>query len=98
MTLKWSFACMFSTVCQQRNTSRRIVTHLICRARCSLLVKLRLQGGYSVHQNLCDFFFLVDCVPSALTLSSSSDPSCPSSESSISTSSESRDFVERCES
>jgi hypothetical protein len=69
----------------------------MCLAKCSLLVKLKLQGGYSVHQNLCDFFFLVDLVPSALTLSSS-DPSCPSSESSISTSSESRDFVERCES
>lgn len=71
------------------------LTNRICRAKCSLLVKLKLQGGYSVQKNRWDFFFFVDRVPSAATLSSS-DPSSSPSESSISTSSESRDFIEYC--
>jgi hypothetical protein len=59
-------------------------------------VKLKLQGGYSVQKNRWDFFFFVDRVPSAATLSTS-DPSSSPSVPSISTSSESREFVEYCE-
>lgn len=68
----------------------------MCRAKCSLLVKLKLHGGYSVQKNRWDFFFFVDRVPSAATLSTS-DPSSSPSVPSISTSSESREFVEYCE-
>lgn len=51
------------------------------RARCSLLVKLRLHGGYSVQKNRWDFFFFPDLDPSALTLSPSEPSSSPSDSS-----------------
>jgi hypothetical protein len=53
-------------------------TYRICRARCSLLVKLRLQGGKSVQKKRCPFFFLDGRFESLVTLSLS-DPSLSSS-------------------
>jgi hypothetical protein len=50
-----------------------------------------------VQKNLCAFPFFFDLDPSPFTLVSSSDPSSPS-ESPISTSSESLDLAEYCES
>ena len=59
----------------------------MCLAKCSLLVKLRVQGGKSVQKNLWPFFFFVGLPVSASTLSSSEPPS-PSSDSSMSISCE----------
>lgn len=59
--------------------------HLMCRARCSLLVKLSWQGGNSVQKNLCPFFFFCGR-PESLAMLSSSDRPWPSSASSMSTS------------
>lgn len=50
----------------------------MCRARCSLLVKLRLQGGKSVQKKRCPFFFFDGRFESLVTLSLS-DPSLSSS-------------------
>lgn len=73
-------------------------THRMWRARCSLLVKLNLHGGNSVQKNFWPFFFFVGR-PSPSTLSLSDPPPPPSpSESAISTSCESVEGAERCES
>ena len=53
---------------------RSPVCFLMCLARCSLRVKLRLQGGNSVQKNLWPFFFLDGLCESLVTLSLS-DPS-----------------------
>lgn len=69
----------------------------MCRARCSLRVKLNLHGGNSVQKKRCPFFFLDGFPVSASTLSASEPPS-PSSESSISISWDSADRTDRWES
>lgn len=74
--------------------------HLICRARCSLRVKLSWHGGKSVQKNRWPFFFFFGLCESLVTLSLS-DSSSPSSSSAISMSPESLDAcecVERCDS
>lgn len=53
-------------------------TYRMCLAKCSLLVKLRLQGGNSVQKNRCPFFFFEGLLVSLVTLSLS-DPSLSSS-------------------
>jgi hypothetical protein len=57
----------------------------MCRAKCSLRVKLRLQGGKSVQKKRCPFFFLDGRFESLVTLSLS-EPSLSSSPSPICTS------------
>lgn len=57
----------------------------MCRAKCSLRVKLKLQGGKSVQKKRCPFFFLDGRFESLVTLSLS-DPSLSSSPSPICTS------------
>lgn len=100
VALKRSFARMFPIRLSEKPPKRpakiRRRTYRMCRARCSLRVKLSLQGGKSVHQNLWPFFFL-DGRPSASTLSAS-EPISSSSSSSISTSCDSTDWVDLCES
>ena len=55
-------------------------TYRMCLAKCSLLVKLRLQGGKSVQKKRCPFFFF-DGLPLSLFTLSLSDPSLSSSSS-----------------
>ena len=73
----------------------------MCLARCSLLVKLKLQGGNSVQKKRCPFFFLDGLFVSLVTLSLS-DPSLSSSSPSPSAISmsccEATDCVDLCES
>jgi hypothetical protein len=52
----------------------------MCLAKCSLLVKLKLQGGKSVQKKRCPFFFFEGLFVSLSTLSLS-DPSLSSSSS-----------------
>ena len=89
--------CVFWAELLDQVSYRRVCwTYLICLAKCSLLVKLSVQGGYSVQKNLWPFFFFVDLpgLPSTLSFS---DPSWSPSESSISTSCDPDDWTERCE-
>jgi hypothetical protein len=58
----------------------------MCLARCSLRVKLRLQGGNSVQKNRWPFFFLEGLFVSLVTLSLSEPSLSSSSPSAISTS------------
>lgn len=60
--------------------------NLIWRARCSLRVKLRLQGGKSVQKNLWPFFFFEERPGSPFSVSLS-EPSWSSSDPSMSMSS-----------
>lgn len=70
----------------------------MCRARCSLLVKLKWHGGNSVQKKRWPFFFFEADFESPFTLSSS-EPSRPSSSAPpISTSCEPPDLEEICES
>jgi hypothetical protein len=70
----------------------------MCLARCSLLVKLKLQGGNSVQKNRCPFFFFEGLLVSLVTLSLSDPSLSSSSPSPISTSRcEAMDCVDRCE-
>lgn len=69
----------------------------MCRARCSLLVKLRWQGGKSVQKKRWPFFFFEACFASLLTLSLSEPSRASSSPPPISTSWEPTDCEERCE-
>lgn len=64
-------------------------TYRMCRARCSLRVKLRLQGGNSVQKKRWPFFFFDGRFVSLVTLSLS--------EPSLSSSSPSPISVSRCE-
>jgi hypothetical protein len=57
----------------------------MCRAKCSLRVKLKLQGGKSVQKKRCPFFFLEGRFESLVALSLS-EPSLSSSPSPICTS------------
>ena len=72
--------------------------HRICRARCSLLVKLSLHGGNSVQKNRCPFFFFEGLPVSGSTVSPSEPPSPSPSDSPISTSCDSSDWFDICES
>jgi hypothetical protein len=58
----------------------------MCLARCSLLVKLRLQGGNSVQKKRWPFFFLEGLFVSLVTLSLSEPSLSSSSPSAMSTS------------
>jgi hypothetical protein len=72
----------------------------MCRARCSLLVKLKWHGGKSVQKKRCPFFFFEGLFVSLVALSLS-DPSLSSSSSSTSPISTSRgeatEWVDRWE-
>lgn len=71
----------------------------MCLAKCSLLVKLRLQGGNSVQKNRCPFFFFEGLFVSLVTLSLSDPSLSSSSPSPICTSCwDAIDCVDRCES
>ena len=70
----------------------------MCLAKCSLLVKLRLQGGNSVQKKRCPFFFFEGRFVSLVTLSLSDPSLSSSSPSPICTSCcEAIDCVDRCE-
>lgn len=73
-------------------------TYRMCLARCSLLVKLRLQGGNSVQKNRWPFFFFEGLFVSLVTLSLSDPSLSSSSPSPISTSRcDATDCVDLCE-
>lgn len=88
-------------LCNSATWWKSIESYLMCLARCSLLVKLSLHGGYPLQKKRwLPFFFLLDRVPSAFTLPSpsespqSSSPAVSLSDSSTSISSESFDFFD----
>lgn len=84
MALKRPFSRVFSERFSQiQSRCLRQVTYLICLARCSLLVKLRLHGGNSVQKNRWPFFFF-DGLPVSPSMLSQSELPSPSSESSMS--------------
>jgi hypothetical protein len=98
MTLEGSFACVLASPCQLPEFRRYLVaTYRMCRARCSLLVKLKWQGGKSVQKNRCPFFFFEVIFASLLTLSSSETSTPSSSPPPISTSCEPTDCDDLCE-
>ena len=70
----------------------------MCLARCSLRVKLRLQGGNSVQKKRWPFFFFLDGRSSSSPALSASEPSSPMSEPSRSMSCDALDRADRCES
>ena len=76
---------------------KRGVSYLMCRARCSLRVKLNLQGGKSVQKNRCPFFFF-DTRPVSGSMVSISEAASPSpSDSSMSISCEIFDEKDCCD-
>lgn len=71
------------------------VTYRMCRAKCSLRVKLRLQGGKSVQKKRWPFFFFFEGRPVSSSALSGSDASSSSSDPSMSISPDGAGLAER---
>ena len=96
MALERSFTSVLTVkqVSKKKGSTSSELTYRMCRARCSLRVKLRLHGGKSVQKKRWPFFFLEGRFESLLTLSLSDPSFSSSSPSPICTSCECDDLCE----